>query len=260
VEWIDAGRDDTIRVVATRRVSLYDATSLRFISTYALSSRLAHGDEVAVVSSGTLATASGPSRTFDAAPISLRSRDGNVTRSIAVPKPVAPDSSYMRHIAASGSGQPSGIWLAEHYGVDGYRLTRLDTLGRSTASLHRRPAAWVRSVSFEVAFALIVAHSDTIARVATEVRALHETRTGLVMVVIAEPDSTWHAVKKSDWRSHCYSLIEILNPKTGRLVGTTSVRGYPLHFLDDDGLVTYREDVNGLPYVDFWRLTAALPR
>jgi hypothetical protein len=47
-------------------------------------------------------------------------------------------------------------------------------------------------------------------------------------------------------------MIEIVAPETGVLVGIAEVRGYPIGWLSEELVGTYREDANGLPYIDVW--------
>jgi hypothetical protein len=78
------------------------------------------------------------------------------------------------------------------------------------------------------------------------------------LVSLAQPDSEWRDVDRADRYAmgHYSAVVEVIDPRDSRLVGTATVRGMPVSFADDRTLVTYYQDANGVPYLEFWSLTA----
>jgi hypothetical protein len=48
----------------------------------------------------------------------------------------------------------------------------------------------------------------------------------------------------------------VIDPLNHRITARGEVPGYPVALLGDDHLATYREDRDGIPYVDVWRITS----
>ena len=57
------------------------------------------------------------------------------------------------------------------------------------------------------------------------------------------------------WDRFWDTVIEVIDPATGDILGRQRLSGYP-HFFSNDGLViTHREGDSGIMVVDIWRPT-----
>jgi hypothetical protein len=135
----------------------------------------------------------------------------------------------------------------------GYFITRVDTSGRVRLKLERR-VEWWTSAARPGTFTPL---QDTVFTPYPSVRDVGADRAGHVLVLIPRARADWKAVKPTDRfaEGNYTSVVEVLDPAAARLLGTVRVTGFPIRFIGDSRFATYREDAEGVPWVDVWELS-----
>ena len=75
-------------------------------------------------------------------------------------------------------------------------------------------------------------------------------------MIIAQPKALWRQIKldpNGAMFPRYDTIIEVIDPNTGVLVGMRKVTGYPQGILGDRYVATYRE-VSEFPVLDIWRI------
>jgi hypothetical protein len=138
----------------------------------------------------------------------------------------------------------------------GYHLALVDTAGRTKLSLERQVVSWTTRKTDPTFTPL----QDTTATPYPGIRHIREDARGHVLVLLRRPRSDWKAVKQEDRyaAANSHTVLEVLDPVRGRLLATAQVEGFPLRLLSDTRFATYREDSDGVPWVDVWEITFAM--
>jgi hypothetical protein len=80
-------------------------------------------------------------------------------------------------------------------------------------------------------------------------------------VMIANPIKDWRSIavsptNMSNDRDRYETLIEVLDTKTGMLVGSATTPGFPISLLPDRRAAVYRESEDGTPRIEILRYSA----
>ena len=78
-----------------------------------------------------------------------------------------------------------------------------------------------------------------------------------LLVLLGKTPPNWKAVKLADrWLArNNLTVVEVLDPAGTRFLGSVEVEGFALSLLSDTRFATYREDADGVPWIDIWQIT-----
>jgi hypothetical protein len=140
----------------------------------------------------------------------------------------------------------------------GYDVILIDTLGRPKLKLERH-IDWWWSDDGGRGFTPI---QDTVPTPYPFVRHVREEARGRLLVLVNRPRPNWKAVPMENrfLDGNFRTVLEVLDPATARVVGTAAAVGYPVRLLSDSRFVTYREDADGIPWIDVWTVNITMPR
>ena len=278
--WIEAGTDDTIRVYERDRVLLF-GPRLTFAGTERLNlsprvirrpgqpDRVTSGAaiqgvvRIARLSSGAFAVSSRGPLVVDPKRLTIRTRTGDVVASATLPDSSGRHVSYIP--AAGRTVRGIGVWLL-HTEPDsvGYRILWSDTSGNLTAVLGRRPRWWHRTpiddqkVVYRVQNGQVVIvppPTAPIPRQPSLAMDIAETEHGVLHVLIGQPRERWEGITgENRWIDAYSTIIEAVDPRALGVTARYEASGYPVALLGDDYVATYREDHDGVPYIDLWRI------
>jgi hypothetical protein len=189
----------------------------------------------------------------DLSPIYLRDRSERLIRQLSpTTRPLRPS----RALAAAGAKQDGLLWVAESYFVRtrGYEVMLVDTVGRARQTF-RREAEWWNSWASAPAPGVFNT-SDTARRPPSSVVDVREDKRGRLLVLVSHPREGWKTVRVEDryQEGNYFAVLDVIDPRSGRLLATLRVEGQPLAVLSDDQFATYREDRDGYPFIDVWRI------
>jgi hypothetical protein len=249
-----------IRVRPDRRFLVFDAggigkvnvldSSYRFIRSYTQAVA-----PVVVLRDNRTSGNMGPLTVFDTM--------GRIVKTFGAPTEPQIDAEFWRHNRKQALGAGSTIWSLRD---DTYHIERWSLDGQKLTDIVRT-TDWYPPV---VARGSIVRGEQP----TPQPRDLYEDARGFLWVVITVASKDWHdhigpptervglatGVKRTtfpdrdDARMHD-SMIEVIDPKTHRLVASTRVPGLMLFSLGDGFFASYREADDGTPLVDIWRAT-----
>jgi hypothetical protein len=189
-------------------------------------------------------------------PLHVIGANGEVGRSFgAAPEGVEPSVIGLdRRIAPA---VPSGVWVAhrnryliEHWGLDGKKTLTL-----------RRDADWFAPWSVQ-------SGPPHRARPDPTIREVRQDQEGRLWVLIRVADANWQPRALTPYGGNpgllyfpgaheelAYdSIIEVLDPRTGRLSASVRFPQYFLGFGSTDTVTSYEEDASGNPRYVVWRL------
>ncbi|MFS8636691.1 MAG: 6-bladed beta-propeller [Gemmatimonadota bacterium] len=95
---------------------------------------------------------------------------------------------------------------------------------------------------------------------------IHEDRAGRLWVAVWVADTNWKAGigKMENGPEGSYyiadhsrlldTMLEVIDPRTGRLVMSQRVPQFVVAFLSDEMIASYRADDDGVPFIDIWRM------
>ena len=259
VRWLSTDSLGQVEVHSRNRINVFSARQ-ELLSTSTLSDfdklpgdmvRLGRGVSVEL----TNLLGQGP----DFNPLIIRGPQGQVLREVHLSTKTK-QSRPTRTITRSRREGHKLVWMAETKSIKGlgYEVLLIDTAGRARLRLERR-LDWWTSRSTQPAFTPI---QDTLSTPYPWISHIREDADGRVLVLLAKPRSDWKAVKMADrWVEGNYlTVLEVVDPSGPRVLGTAVVKGFPLRLVSDTRFATYREDSDGVPWIDIWQLVvAALP-
>ncbi len=195
-------------------------------------------------------------------PLTLFDTLGRAVKTFGAPTEPPIDAQAWRGNRKEAPGAGATIWSIRD---DTYHIEQWDTAGKRVADI-------VRTVEWfpPVVNRAVIRRGE---RPTPQTRDLYEDPRGLLWVVITVASADWHDhlgppvtrtglvsgtttttyPQLDDGRMHD-SMIEVIDPKTQRLVATTRFAGLMLFSLGDRYFASYREAENGIPFVDVWRL------
>ena len=255
VRWVVAGPDDTVRVLSTGRINVFAGRAFRYVRSAVERSPDAAPWQVVFLPSGVSARLSNiVADGTDRNPIYLRDRSGRLIRELS---PTTWEYRPTRALAAASSKWRGQIWMAESrfVGSDGYTVQLLDTVGKIQQSFIRRPPWWVSLQAVRTA-RMLSSMSDTVSKPAAQIVSLREDSRGRLQILASIPQPDWAGIKAEDLyqSGNLHSVLEVTDLRVGRLIAMVRVEGSPVAVIGDDRFVTYREDRDGYPYVDVWRI------
>jgi hypothetical protein len=235
--WIDAGRDDSIRVFEKARVSVF-GPDLTFARTTALLEPFPVWQyTLDVLSDGHYligrqeCTADGICTNA----ISRRSPQGRTVDTLP------------RFDGVVASARDSAFyWAAQPLAESaGYALELKDTLGHSRLRLDRQPA-----------FATIVHRPGAKYAIRTTPRDVREDPQGTLVVLLLQPKADAATITSPQGAFDLFdTVVEVIDLKTRRVTGSRRINASPLRILDDRHIATYRISSTGNPVVEVWAVT-----
>lgn len=151
---------------------------------------------------------------------------------------------------------PTGVWISR---PDRYELEHWDLTGKRTVMLDRE-AMWFPDREVEGAVDFF------------KVRPVHPWFTDIhvdaserVWTIVRVHDSAWRPASDQPphfpgWDRIFDTIVEVIDPSSGVLLGSARLSGYPHSFTNDGLVVTHRETELGLMILDVWRPILTLPR
>lgn len=255
VRWVVAGRDDTVRVHATGRINVFAGRDFHYVRSTIWRSPEPAPRDILPLPSGITASRSGiSSERGDLNPIFLRDRNGQLIRQLSPTKwEYRPD----RVLAAAATTWEAPLWLAESRFLksEGYSVMLVDTLGVVRRTFERNPDWW-QSQQTVLPPRMLTSMSDTVRRPSANVESLREDNRGRLHVLVRMPRPDWAAVRADEQyqEGNYLAMLEVIEPRTRRLVASIRIVGAPIAVVGDNRLVTYREDREGYPHIDVWRI------
>lgn len=209
----------------------------------------------------TLVNAKILSRELVGVPLHLVSVKGEILRSFGADGTVFRlDIPLMgwRQLAKSGSDR---IWAAY---LTQYVIDQWDVEGNKRIELARQ-ADW-----FKPHFRGAV-ESRTDDAPSPWIAAIHEDRQGRLWTLVAVADPNYNATLErrqmtdgiryipKDLNRYFDTVIEVIDPKAGRLIASQRLDQHITHFLDADHVAGYREMPDGTPVISVWRVQLVQP-
>jgi hypothetical protein len=255
VRWVVAGRDDTVRVFANTRINIFAGRDFRYVRSTIERSQETGSQYVVLLPGGRTARLSGRlPASGDLNPIYLRDRTGTLIRQLS---PTTSPSRPTRLLASAEATSVGSLWVAEGSILrsDGYSVLLVDTLG-AARRIYRLTPTWWESVQSFGPMRMIASGADTLSRPLPWLRSLREDSRGRLHVLTRIAKRDWQNVRldEENQEGNYTSLLEIIDPRAGRLVASVRVVGAPVAVVGDDRFVTYREDRDGYPHIDVWRV------
>jgi hypothetical protein len=193
-----------------------------------------------------------PNRSSDQSPVYLRDQTGRLIRELS---PTTGEVRPSRALAPASGMWSAPLWVAESYFVDseGYDVMLVDTLGGARQTFRRRAEWWHSRESAPAPGYFSTA--DSIRRVPTSVVGVREDKRGRLLVLVSHASPSWKGVTRTSQfqEANYVAILEVIEPKTRRLLASFRVNGFPRSVISDNRFVTYREDRDGYPYLDVWR-------
>jgi len=196
------------------------------------------------------------------APLSVFDSVGARVRSFGASNVVPPDGDAWRGNRVVGPGANGTVWVSR---TDMYRLERWDTSGRLLQTFVRA-AAW---------FPLIARRANWVTgdEPTPIVRAIREDRSGHLMLLVSVAAPDWRSAlgkpRLAPGKPAAYperidarvfdTMLDVIDTKTGKLVSSQRLRGLYKFFLADDLVASYRQDNDGNPFIDVWRVVPGTP-
>lgn len=258
-DWLDADFDDSIRVVESQRLVVYDA-QLRSIRTGTLRRWISRPQQVVAVGTDRFAAiGSGAMTPGSPRPIEYLGTLG-----------ARPMTADLSGVAAGGGGLqvlarsrhlPRGeLWMGRYSLSDGagYDLALISPDGRVLGEWRRRPKWWV---SIRLSEATAPAIGIPIVSRLMDVRDIGD---GRLLVLIAQPSSDPAKRRAAiaprtgaGWWNRYDTIVELVDVGRGEVVGNTRVPGFPRFLVGDRRFATYTE-VDDEPQVEV--VTVVIPR
>ena len=264
---ITIGAGDTLLVYEADKVSLFGPT-LTFVRSIRLTAPVGGLGSFARLENGLLATRPNGGRPGDSTYLTMRRADGSVLGQ-ALPTAIGglPSASPRPRHVAGRTSTGVGLWIVwAHWNSNGYRVSWADTTLRMTEAFERKPDWWHYGVrpfatTHTVRGGQVIIDpplGTPVPRQPTDVRDARQASRGHLLFLIAQPLREWPRVTNDElwWRGYS-AVVEVIDPRTNRLVGSSTTPGLPLLLVDDEHFVTYRDDADGAPYLDVWRITIA---
>ena len=268
--WMAYGDDDTLRIIEARRMLIFDA-NLRYAREEVYKTPL--GASIADwvrLTEGMSAYLPGSGQPGQPQRLSIRRSNGDTAATMVLRDTV---SAVVTYQLAAHRARPGGFWIARA-SMDsvGYRIAWVDTLGRALPAYSGTPPWWHRTPKPEPAVVWRVPRgggrpvasrdsSELLPRPSTLLIDLRARPDQTILVLAAHPRDPWGRVTLGNvaWIGATRTVVEVIDPKAGRSLGSVQVDGYPIGFLNDESIATYREVENGEFFLDFWRLVITPP-
>jgi len=256
VRWVIAGRDDTVHVFAGTRINVFAGGDFRHVRSTIERSPEAGSTNVIRLPGGKTARLSNIVAQSEALnPIFLRDRNGQLVREL---DPTKWEYRPSRALALADPSWHAALWMAESsfLRTEGYRVLLLDTLGGVWRTVRRNPDWW-ESMKRIPDMRGLGSMADTLGRRAAGVQGVREDSRRRVHVLSRVTSPDWKAVRADEEyrEGNLISVLEVIEPRAGRLLASVRVVGAPLGIISDNQFVTYREDRDGYPYIDVWRIS-----
>jgi hypothetical protein len=181
-----------------------------------------------------------PTRTV---PLVVRSDSGRVLAEIQIPKI---DGQKTLVKVARKLGDPRAFWLSETIvkSMSGYRVTAMSEAGVRQAAFPQQRGWWI-TADFD---------REPVAAL-SRVRFLRQMDAVRLAVMITQPRKDWRSVpvSRSDFsrdKERYETVIEVLDVRTGELLGCAAMAGFPISLLPERRAAVYLEDGDGNPRID----------
>lgn len=250
--FVEIGRGDTIRVHSHGRISVFDP-SLAFRRSFVqITPESSPWDMVSIPGGKSASTSRAVAERPEMSPISVRDSKGLLIRTIELTdnKGIQP----IRRLAVAHNQRKASLWVSETHQLRiGYRIMLMDTLGTVHSTLRREPEWWyARQAITRVTFGSV----DTMSKPVTSVTSIREGSHGRLLVLMSHPRREWKGVRRVDrYNGHYEARLDVIDIASRRLVGSVMVPGAALQVLSDDRFATYREDADGIPWLEVWRIS-----
>lgn len=240
--WIDAGRDDSIRVYSGGNLAVF-GPNLEVVRQTRLSEALPLWNfDLDVLSDGTLlVTEEECSQDRCLRRVTARSHDGKLLRRF---DPLNAGEPGRGRVAAARD--PGTFWVVGALSGDrrGYQVTLFNLAGQALRVLEREPAYWTSVTGPE-------RKSPTTSTAAD----VHEDASGRLIITVWQPKTDLATRTSLTNRPDFYdTIVEIIDPTIGRTLGVGRIPMFSVRVLDDGHIATY-EDTAGFPMLEIWRVT-----
>ncbi|HKS06435.1 MAG TPA: 6-bladed beta-propeller [Gemmatimonadaceae bacterium] len=251
---INVGRGDRIFIWdIDRRATLFDA-DYRFVRQHIQSA----GTLLVLAGDRQILGASALDRDGRPAPITVVDSIGNHVAAFGASNEPLPDAEAWRWNRVVGSAGSDAVWT---FFPDRYRLERWSLSGALTRVFVRTPAWFARPTT---ARAIIHRGEEP----TPEPRAVREDSNGRLWYFASVAARDWRAalgqakttpgrptIFPNVNRSQSYdTVIDVIDVKTGTLLASQRVDAYLQFFLADGLIAGFREDRDGQPFIDIWRV------
>ncbi len=252
--WLDSEIDDSIRVVDVDRIVVYDH-ALRAVRTvtgrtpfFVWTGAFLRHD--AYVSQTSEQDSRDLTRTV---PLIVRSDSGRILAQIEIPK-INGQKTFVK--LGRRLDDPRAFWLTETVvqGLQGYRIAAMSDAGVRKVVFPQERSWWI-SADFD---------RDRTAAL-SRVWFIRQIDAGHLAVLITQPVKDWRRVPvsptdMSNDRDRYETVIEVLDARTGRLMGSATTPGFPVSLLSDRRAAVYREAADGTPRIEIiqFSLTAGV--
>lgn len=151
-----------------------------------------------------------------------------------------------RSLGPAAAQRGDVFWVAESIRRDvaGYTLRLLDRTGSALDVLRHEPP-WVRTTAAEAGMITAFPY------------AIRETSARQLIVLVARPRTTLK-LYLSGGTGHPFDYFEtvvlIIDVSQGRVIGETTIQGFPQGILDNSRIVTSSGDKDDVPTLTVWRL------
>ena len=241
--WIDTDLDDSIRVLDSDRLVVFDRQLHHVRTVIGPTARLVwHAAFLrpnTYIAQSRYVDANDPLRTM---PLIVRNDSGRTLASIDIPK-LQGRKVFLavgRHLS-----NPRELWLVEWISqkMQGYRISILSEEGK-------RQQTWVQSRDW-----WMVGDDDPqVMRPLSNVRDVKQIDERKVGVLIATPKPGWASVTVNPRNlegddARYEARVDVLSVSTGSLVGTARLPGYPICLLSHGRVAVYRETAEGEPVI-----------
>ena len=263
--WLEYGDDDSLRVYEGNRVLVFGPT-LQHARDARLKHPIAGTSDLARLASGITAFIPNAGGVGARVRLRLRRADGDTIRTVTLQDTVG--WVVTQRLAASRARGRVGFWLARASKDSlGYLVSWVDSTGRVSPRFRRQPSWWYSTPKPEPVVTwrrgpngtMVPSRdsSDAIPRLATVLADIRESKHGLFYAIIDHASEQWNGITLRNISSApvTETVLEVIDPVSGTLVGAARVSGDPIGFLDDETLATYREHPDGDFDVDLWRIT-----
>lgn len=176
-------------------------------------------------------------------PLVIRSDSGRVLAEIQIPK-INGQKTFVK--VARKVGDPPAFWLSETVvkSLSGYRITAMSEIGVRQAAFPQQRAWWI-SADFD---------REPVAAL-SRVWFLRQLDAARLAVMITQPRKDWRSVpvSPSDFsrdKERYETVIEVLDVRTGELLGCAAMAGFPISLLPERRAAVYLEDGDGYPRID----------
>ncbi len=242
--WVDSELDDSIRVIDVDRVVVFNK-ELRPIRTVVGKASLfvwtaAFLRRGVYVSQSRMQDSRDLTRTV---PLVVRSDSGRELARIEVPK-LNGQKTFVK--LARKLDDSRAFWMTESVvkELSGYRVVAMSEAGIRQRSF-LQPRSWWVSADFD---------RNEVAAL-SRVMFIRQMDTHHLAVLIAQPIKDWRSVVVSPTnmlndRDRYQTVIELLDARTGALIGAATTSGFPISLLPDRRAAVYREAADGTPRIE----------